>query len=266
MMLSCPQCEGFVPATLHSCPHCEHSLAPATAQAKEQPLSVRARAWATKLGTGLMISSTAMTLMACYGAPCGSDAECMGLTESDSSYETWGSGYTETGSWGTEDPETGGWETGEPDTEEESDTAEESDTEEEDDETDAGACDPQLVPKLIEYELPVMFSDRLDAEGCTGANEGSCGGDGLERVYEWVAPADGLYLVAVDSGTSMVVYARKLAEGSCGAELGCGVAGPGERGPRLKLEMQAGQRVLLVVDGESHDEQGLFTLSIEQSL
>lgn len=262
MLLSCPQCAGFVPTTLERCPHCEHPLAPAAAEAG-RPRSARARAWATKLGTGLMISSTAMTLMACYGAPCGSD-ECRGYTESFTD-----SGYTETGAWETGDPDTG-YESG---TDEESDTDEESesdtqgesesDTDEDDeDETEAGSCDPQLVPKLIEYELPVLLSDAIDAQACTGLNEGSCGGDGRERVYEWVAPADALYLVSVDSGASLVVYARKLTEGSCGAELGCGVAGPGERGPRLKLELRAGQRVLLIVDADTHDEQGLFTLSI----
>lgn len=63
-MRSCPKCEGFVPTSTNQCPHCEHTLAP------PRGLSLKA-----KVVTGLMASSAAMTLMACYGAPCGPD-EC----------------------------------------------------------------------------------------------------------------------------------------------------------------------------------------------
>lgn len=65
-MRSCPKCEGFVPSDLRACPHCERALAPA------RGLSLRA-----KIGSGLLAGSAAMTLMACYGAPCGAD-ECLG--------------------------------------------------------------------------------------------------------------------------------------------------------------------------------------------
>ena len=57
-MRSCPRCDGFVPAGLSSCPHCD---APAEV---ERALSLRG-----KLFAGVMASGTAMTLMACYGLP-----------------------------------------------------------------------------------------------------------------------------------------------------------------------------------------------------
>ena len=53
-----------MPTSTNQCPHCEHALAP------PRGLSLKA-----KVVTGLMASSAAMTLMACYGAPCGPD-EC----------------------------------------------------------------------------------------------------------------------------------------------------------------------------------------------
>lgn len=64
-MRSCPRCDGFVPPSLTVCPHCEASLAIPGA------LTMRG-----KIVTSLMVGSTAMTLMACYGAPCGADDAC----------------------------------------------------------------------------------------------------------------------------------------------------------------------------------------------
>ncbi len=55
-MLSCPVCDGLVPAARASCPHCDHAV-------PRRPRARLARLLAQlTLGTGL-----AVTLMACYG-------------------------------------------------------------------------------------------------------------------------------------------------------------------------------------------------------
>jgi hypothetical protein len=55
---SCPSCQGFNPASTASCLHCGRAL---TQRSK--------RGWRLSLWTAAGASLTALTLMACYGAP-----------------------------------------------------------------------------------------------------------------------------------------------------------------------------------------------------
>lgn len=55
---SCPSCQGFNPASTASCLHCGSALA------RRSP-----RGWRFSLWTAAGASLTALTLMACYGAP-----------------------------------------------------------------------------------------------------------------------------------------------------------------------------------------------------
>lgn len=54
-LLSCPACDGLVPAARASCPHCDHALAP------------RPRARLARMLARLALGASAVTLMACYG-------------------------------------------------------------------------------------------------------------------------------------------------------------------------------------------------------
>lgn len=56
-----------MPSAQRACPHCDHTLP--TAPAGEG-------GFLSRVGVGLMASSTAMTLMACYGAPCPDEDSC----------------------------------------------------------------------------------------------------------------------------------------------------------------------------------------------
>jgi hypothetical protein len=59
-MRVCRACQGFIPPALARCPHCD-----ATMRLRD------------KVATGLLVSSAAMTLMACYGLPPGcEDLQC----------------------------------------------------------------------------------------------------------------------------------------------------------------------------------------------
>ncbi len=72
-MRACPSCDGFVPRGLPRCPHCDAGI-----EAEVRPLRLR-----DKLAFGLMAGSAAMTLMACYGVPCGPDDCFEGDGETD---------------------------------------------------------------------------------------------------------------------------------------------------------------------------------------
>ncbi|XXF77600.1 hypothetical protein P2318_31790 [Myxococcaceae bacterium GXIMD 01537] len=61
---SCPSCQGFNPASAAACLHCGHARAQRTE-----------RGWRLSLWTMAGAGLTAMTLMACYGAPPCPDGE-----------------------------------------------------------------------------------------------------------------------------------------------------------------------------------------------
>jgi hypothetical protein len=71
---SCPSCQGFNPATRATCLHCGRAFS-------RLPL----RRWGTSLWMAAGASITAITLMACYGAPPCADGsfDCQGPDQED---------------------------------------------------------------------------------------------------------------------------------------------------------------------------------------
>jgi len=63
----CGSCSGFLPAQVKACPNCQTARATKRSLASGLPLRLGA------LGTLLTGGTMAITLMACYGAPCTAD-------------------------------------------------------------------------------------------------------------------------------------------------------------------------------------------------
>lgn len=64
-MITCLRCEGFAPPGLSCCPHCDAPLGGSA------PQPSTAKRLATRVGQAAAAAATAITLMACYGAPGG---------------------------------------------------------------------------------------------------------------------------------------------------------------------------------------------------
>jgi hypothetical protein len=91
-----------------------------------------------------------------------------------------------------------------------------------------------------------------------------CGGDVAGDIYlAWTAPATDRFLFdTCGSAFDTVLSAR---EGDCGLELKCSddvEVAPCELQSRFTLDLTAGQRIILVVDG--YGEEGAFVLNIGQ--
>lgn len=201
-MLSCPACQGFVPDSQSVCPHCDTSV--------EAPRG-RGPRLRDMIALGVMAGSTSVTMMACYGAPCG-PGEC---------------GFDGTGGYG------------EP------------------------VCNPSTMSEdLGDAALPIMIEGSLEA---SGTNEGSCGGNGGERVYTWTPPAAGTYRIRTTTDFDTVLYVRDASGGVCGDELACNDEAPDNSttGPS-QVEVTLGtEPVAIVVDGFLGDTAGDFSLVIE---
>ncbi|MDH5672577.1 MAG: S8 family serine peptidase [Myxococcales bacterium] len=119
------------------------------------------------------------------------------------------------------------------------------------------ALQPSPCPQA---ELASALGDPVYADRTAGAgdgDEGSCGGAGQQEVsFGWTAPASDVYSFEVSSadGTASLY----LRDGDCrGPELGCASQAEGSRIERM---LEAGQRVVVVVDGLSG--AGRFELAI----
>ena len=90
------------------------------------------------------------------------------------------------------------------------------------------------------------------------------GGNGApDVVYDYVAPAAGIYDVRIrDAGYDAYLYVRGDSCLPQEPELGCD-PGNGTADPQVTLTMEQGQRIAIVVDGES-PRGGMFTLSVHR--
>ena len=96
-----------------------------------------------------------------------------------------------------------------------------------------------------------------------GADVGSCGGDGNEAVFRWVAPHDGLYSIAsYNSDFDTILYARD--GGSCqGAELACDDdSGDTTQSELILGNLVEGQELYIVLDAVDATEGGSYLLTI----
>lgn len=93
---------------------------------------------------------------------------------------------------------------------------------------------------------------------------GRCGGDSSdERAFAWTTPESGWYTFSTwGSAFDTVIY---LLEADCeGAELGCNDDAYG-RTSALSVALQAGERVIAVVDGAAAFDEGDFVLNINKT-
>lgn len=99
--------------------------------------------------------------------------------------------------------------------------------------------------------------------GALNLLSGACGGaEGSEVTFTWTAPADGLYTFdTLGSALDTVLYLRL--DGCSGDELACNDDAAGGARSRVAVELFAGQRVIIVVDGAS--APGELTLGISAS-
>ena len=195
----CTRCRGFVPLRLDVCPGCG-------AEVGRGP---------NKLLTAVAVSSTAMTLMACYGGP--------------DDYIDPGMGDTWSEDGGDEGPKF--------------------------DAPNGESCSPSTPIEPLEV-YDVSFEDST-VEG-SGENQGSCGGEGRERVYAFDAPAGWTFRVTVDAAYDPVLYVRE--SGACGPEMTCSdVVG----GQESVLVEGTGETLYIVVDFHDPWVEPQFTLSLE---
>jgi hypothetical protein len=98
-----------------------------------------------------------------------------------------------------------------------------------------------------------MGSTAKRANSAGGADCGFGGGNAApDRVYEYVAPATGIYDFAIeDAGFAPLLYLRRddCLPGS--AQLGCNVDDDGDQAARIDgIELEQGDTVAIIVDGE----------------
>lgn len=197
-----------------------------------------------KLWTAVAVSSTAMTLMACYGVAF-EDEGWLDATD-DAGWDEGESGWSDDGESGWE--ETG---TGTTDESDDTDTGDTGDTE--------GECDASAPATVLVDPAPVNVSGALDP--AESLQTGTCGGAGPERVFVWTAPASGLYRFTVDADFDAVLYLRAAVAGPCGEELGCADSVTGQT---QLVYMLAGEPVSVVVDSDdAEDAGGQFSLLVE---
>ena len=120
---------------------------------------------------------------------------------------------------------------------------------------------------VLESQSGVTVSGST-ANGVDHAGGASCGfsggGNGApDVVYEYVAPAAGIYDIRVQAASfAAYLYVRANTCAPSEPELGC-TAGDGQTDPQVTLTLAQGQSVAIVVDGES-PRGGTFTLNIKQ--
>lgn len=116
-------------------------------------------------------------------------------------------------------------------------------------------CSPSTPIEPLEV-YDVTFQDST-LEG-SAENQGSCGGEGRERVYAFDAPAGWNFRVTVDSTYGPVLYVRESS--ACGPELLCSDVLGGQESMVLQ---GTGETLYIVVDFHDPWVDPEFTLSIE---
>ncbi|KYF65927.1 MXAN_6577-like cysteine-rich protein [Sorangium cellulosum] len=117
-------------------------------------------------------------------------------------------------------------------------------------EIDLGSTVPQTVTGTTAGAVDILSS--------------TCGGiGGNEATYSFTAPALGTYIFdTFGSSFNTVLSAR---DGGCsGAVLKCNGDAAGGVQSRLTMDLDEGQKILLVVDGSSATASGEFTLNVQQ--
>ena len=130
---------------------------------------------------------------------------------------------------------------------------------------DAG---PPVVACLPENILDFNALAQADANGLYADTTlvagdsvlvGTCGGDGSERVFHFVAPDAGnwhLTTESIDEGAiDTILYARSACNNAA-TEIDCNDEGGTPPGSALNLDLQANQEVFLVVDGYTPNAVG----------
>ncbi len=106
-------------------------------------------------------------------------------------------------------------------------------------------CDSQDIGSAI--GKPAVTGPRT---GWLSVSSGSCGssGNGVERFFQWKAPATGQYQIDTDgSNFDTTLYIRR---GGCGgSEIGCDDDGGEGTRSLLKLDARAGESFSIVIDG-----------------
>ena len=95
--------------------------------------------------------------------------------------------------------------------------------------------------------------------------QGSCGGNGPEQVLEFVAPAAGRWFFTTarpDTTVDTVLYVQTEC-GQAASEIACNDDGGADFHSELSLDLQADQRVFVVLDGFGQ-EGGSVTLAVGQ--
>lgn len=127
-------------------------------------------------------------------------------------------------------------------------------------------CNPQVTPlELDASSVPATIMGSLDTG--PGGDQGSCGGEGDERVYLWTPPGPGTYRLSVSATLDTVLYLRVPEDGdvgSCGQELTCGDDYAGSQGPSVLVTRDSTEPVLVVVDAVDFGGGGEFVLTIEE--
>lgn len=129
----------------------------------------------------------------------------------------------------------------------------------------AGRC-TALVNSCPQGDLGAQLGEEIASAVHSDARSaawGTCGGDGPELAWSWQAPESGSYVVSTyGSQRDTVLYARTLDCG--GPELACNDDAYGTASA-IGLELAAGERVVLVVDGFDARSRGRSTLNIARA-
>jgi len=122
-------------------------------------------------------------------------------------------------------------------------------------------CDMEESVSVVEDDMLPITIDGTFADG-DATNYGTCGGSGVDLVYQWVPPVAGTYRFEVTSAADTVLYLRTMGVGSCGDELACDDDGGTDFNSRLTVDLGL-DPIYIVVDSYNGDQLAPFSLTIQ---
>jgi cysteine-rich repeat protein len=255
-MINCPQCEGFLPPTGHSCPNCDYVLS----------------RWALRAAKAVAGAATALTLMACYGG--GYDPPYDGPCQQD---------YDDDGVCSYDDcddhDDSVGTQCDCVDNDQDGICAEDdcddflaydcpcvdNDGDEVCAEDDCDDADPEhgsFCPNLCSEAMPLVD---LETTGSTLGMDDvavTCAGGGNDAAYSLVVggnPGELQFVtISLTAATAHQLSVRQDCTGAIAEELSCAAANE----PAVELLANPGDPLWIVVEAASVEDEGDFTLQV----
>lgn len=93
-------------------------------------------------------------------------------------------------------------------------------------------------------------------------SQGSCGGDGADVAFTWIAPEDGTYNVALSPNDPIHEVVLYVLDGCDGLELGCDAPFDSGLTANVEIAVTSGRELVIVADGDDIDDAGEVELWI----